>query len=78
MDDGASYHTSKHKKQFCREVGLLRIIWPVQSPDLNPIENFWRIIKIRVRGRRHRIHSVEEKRVAIREEWEKLTEDYRK
>lgn len=79
MDDGTSYHTSKYTKKSCAEVGLLRMIWPAQSPDLNPIENLWRIIKIRVSSRRHQIHSVEEMRVAISEEWEKLTEeDYRK
>ena len=79
MDDGAAYHTSKYTKKFCAEVGLLRMIWPAQSPDLNPIENLWRIIRIRVSGYHHKIHSVEEMRVAISEEWEKLTEeDYRK
>ncbi len=79
MDDGAAYHTSKYTKKFCTEVGLLRMIWPAQSPDLNPIKNLWRIIKIRVSSRRHQIHSVEEMRVAISKEWEKLTEeDYRK
>ena len=55
------------------------MIWPAQSPDLNPIENLWRIIKGRVSSRRHQIHTVEEMKVAISEEWEQLTkEDYRK
>ena len=79
MDDGAGYHTSKNIKKFCAEVGLLRMIWPAQLPDLNSIENLWRIIKIRVSSHRHYIHSVEEMTVAISEEWEMLTEeDYRK
>lgn len=39
MDNGAPYDTTKLTKKLCREMGLLRMIWPTQSPDLNPIEN---------------------------------------
>ena len=79
MDDGAGYHTSKSTTKWRLQAGLIRMDWPAQSPDLNPIENLWRIIKLRVSGRRHRIHSVDEMKRAIQEEWEKLTEeDFRK
>ena len=75
MDDGASYHTSKKVIDWGRRNGLLRMDWPPQSPDLNPIENLWRIIKIRVSARRHQIHTIEAMEQAIREEWELLTEE---
>ncbi len=39
IDDGAAYHTSKYTKKFCVKVGLLHMIWPAQSLNLNPIEN---------------------------------------
>ena len=56
-----------------------RIEWPAQSPNLNPIENLWRIIKLRISKRQHRIHSIQELEVIIQEEWDKLSvEDYRK
>ncbi len=79
MYNAASYHISKFTTKFCCQAGLLCMNWPSQSPDLNLIENLWRIIKIRVSSCRHRACMVEKLKVAIQEEWEQLTEeDYRK
>jgi transposase len=47
--------------------------WPGQSPDLNPIKNLWRIIKLRISKRRHRIRNIKEMERVIREKWDKLT-----
>lgn len=79
MDDGAAYHTSKKVIAWGRSNGLNRMDWPAQSPDLNPIENLWRIIKIRVSARRHRIHTIVAMEQAIKQEWKRLNEeDYRR
>ena len=40
---------------------------PAQSPDLNPIEGLWAILKQRMR-RRKRLQTVEELKTALREE----------
>jgi transposase len=34
--------------------------WPIQSPDLNPIENPWRIMELRISKKRHRIHNIKQ------------------
>lgn len=44
---------------------------PANSPDLNPIEGVWRIIKQRVKKRKAK--NEQELRQYIEEEWEKLT-----
>jgi len=44
---------------------------PAQSPNLNPIEGIWNIIKQRLR--RRIFHSSKELKDAIQEEWDKIT-----
>ena len=46
---------------------------PAQSPDLNPIEAIWNIIKQRLRQRI--FYSDEEVKEALQEEWSKVTID---
>jgi transposase len=46
---------------------------PSQSPDLNPIEGVWNILKQRVRKRTWR--SLAELKQILQEEWDKITMD---
>ena len=46
---------------------------PAQSPDLNPAEGIWNILKQRIRRRQYR--NLEELTRVIWEEWEKISMD---
>ncbi len=45
---------------------------PASSPDLNPIENVWRIMKQRIKARDGFPNTVEKMGAAVQEEWEAL------
>ena len=52
MQDGAPAHTAKLIKEWFEFVGVDYIKdWPGNSPDFNPVENLWGLIKRRLRGR---------------------------
>ena len=73
QDDGARYHTAKAVQKWELEMLMERMGWPAQSPDLNPIEHVWALMKHRISKRRHRINSAEELATIMQEEWDKIT-----
>jgi len=43
--DNASFHKSSEVQRLIESVGCKLIYLPPYSPDLNPIEKFWSVLK---------------------------------
>ena len=51
MEDGAPVHGSNIQKDWREQLGLKKLDWPPNSPDLNPIENVQKQVKDQVQQR---------------------------
>lgn len=77
--DGATWHYGGENKKLREEVVYLQLPWPPNSPDLNPIENLWMLLKRQLRKRfsaiEQRPHSEAELFSAAQEVWAQIPQD---
>ncbi len=68
--DNDPKHTSKATVGFLKKIRVKVIQWPSMSPDLNPIEHLWGILKRQVEH--HSPSSIQSLKEVILEEWKKI------
>lgn len=75
MQDNARPHVAGAVLQYFEQVGIASLDWPPISPDLNPIEHLWDILKRRIRARNPVPNSIETLRNAAHEEWNRIPQE---
>jgi hypothetical protein len=74
QEDGDPSHGMRKRglaQEYKKAYNIQNLYHPAQSPDCNPIEGIWAILKQRLRQRV--FDSEEEMKEAIQEEWDKIT-----
>ncbi len=70
QQDFAPAHTAKGTKSWFNDHGVTVLDWPASSPNLNPIENLWGIVKRKMRDTR--TNNADDLKAAIKATWASL------
>jgi transposase len=70
QEDNDPKHTSGKAQKWRKDNNVKNISWPSQSPDLNPMENVWAVLKANISNYKPR--SVKHLISIIKKEWKKL------
>lgn len=73
QQDGAPAHTAKTTKKWFQENNINVLDWPSSSPDLNPIESVWAIMKRRLRNDPQT--TINGLKLKIQQIWDSITAD---
>lgn len=73
--DNDPKHTARATMEKLRELGFSTLSWPAQSPDLNPIEQLWGLLKRRLAKYERVPSSMAELWERVPIEWDKIMQE---
>ncbi len=71
QQDLAAAHSAKSTKSWFSYHGVTVLDWPANSPDLNPVENLWSIVKRKMRDTRP--NNADDLKATIKAVWASIT-----
>ena len=71
QQDNDPKHTSKLASEFFENKGISLLSWPPQSPDMNPVENIWDLLKSKISEKRTK--NIKELEEFAFEEWNNIS-----
>ena len=74
QDDNDPKHRSKVVKEWKEKNKIISLDWPSNSPDLNPIENIWALLKNKVKKRQNK--TAEEFKKSIIDCWKEIDQEH--
>lgn len=75
QEDNAPIHTCKQAKQWRESRDMVSLTWPPNSPDLNPIEHVWYLIKGIIQKMNPRPTTLPSLKDAIKKAWDEYDLD---
>ena len=76
QEDNCGPHRAIAVRNYMTALGVSRMVWPPQSPDLNPIENAWGHLKKHFRNQTRHPKNKDECWIKLQSEWNSLPMSY--